>query len=50
MLDSEEHEELMDALSPKYDQMDIKKSWWIVEYIPLPLRRVWGGKSKTTIR
>ncbi|RXW14426.1 hypothetical protein EST38_g11429 [Candolleomyces aberdarensis] len=36
---TEEHEELMDALSPIYDQMKIKKWWWLLEYIPVPLRR-----------
>ncbi|KAJ2917307.1 hypothetical protein MD484_g3094, partial [Candolleomyces efflorescens] len=50
MLDSEEHEELMDALSPMYDQMELRKWWWILEYTPLPLRRVSNGESKTKIR
>ncbi|RXW12223.1 hypothetical protein EST38_g13631 [Candolleomyces aberdarensis] len=48
MLDSEEHEELKDALSPIYDRMSIRKWWWILEYIPLPLRRIRNGQS--TIR
>jgi hypothetical protein len=50
MLASEEHEELMDALSPVYDQMRIKKWWWLLEFIPLPFRRVWHGKSTTRLR
>ncbi|RXW16376.1 hypothetical protein EST38_g9475 [Candolleomyces aberdarensis] len=50
MLPSEEHEELMDVLSPIYDQMSIKKWWWLLEFIPVPLRRVWHGKSTTRLR
>ena len=50
MLLSEEHEELMDVLSPIYDQMSIKKWWWLLEFIPVPLRRVWHGRSTTRLR
>ena len=32
---TEEEEERHDALSPKYDQLSIKKFWWILEIIPL---------------
>jgi hypothetical protein len=32
---SEEHEELLDALSPLYDQLDLSKAWWILEILPL---------------
>ena len=35
---SEEDEELADALSPKYDQLEISKPWWILELIPLSHR------------
>jgi hypothetical protein len=31
---TEEEEELNDALSPKYDQLSIKKIWWILEILP----------------
>ncbi|KAF5321153.1 hypothetical protein D9619_001336 [Psilocybe cf. subviscida] len=34
----EEEEELHDTLSPIYDQLKIAKAWWVLEYIPLPLR------------
>ncbi|KAJ2925185.1 hypothetical protein H1R20_g11920, partial [Candolleomyces eurysporus] len=49
MLDSEEHEELKDALSPIYDRMNIRKWWWLLEYIPLPLRRVRNGQITTRL-
>jgi hypothetical protein len=32
-------EELHDALSPAYDQLRIARPWWILEYIPLRMRR-----------
>ncbi|KAK0485468.1 hypothetical protein EDD18DRAFT_1026076, partial [Armillaria luteobubalina] len=32
---TEEEEELRDALSLIYDQLNISKSWWILELIPL---------------
>lgn len=32
---SEDHEELLDALSPLYDQLELSKAWWILEIIPL---------------
>ncbi|KAF8996538.1 hypothetical protein BDQ17DRAFT_1429685 [Cyathus striatus] len=35
---SEEDEEIRDALSPKYDQLKLKKTWWILEIIPMQLR------------
>ena len=34
LLGTEEEEELHDALSPKYDQLSIKKIWWILEILP----------------
>lgn len=34
LLRTEEEEELYDALSPKYDQLSIKKFWWILEILP----------------
>ena len=33
-LGTEEAEELRDAISPKYDQLKIKKFWWIIEILP----------------
>jgi hypothetical protein len=35
---SEEEEDLLDVLSPKYDQLRINKGWWVLELIPLRLR------------
>lgn len=35
---SEEHEELHDALSPKYDQLMQKPGWWLLEYMPMKYR------------
>lgn len=32
---SEEDEELADALSPKYDQLELSKPWWILEVLPM---------------
>lgn len=40
-LGTEEEEELMDALSPKYDQLKRNKWWLVVEYMWLHLR--WEG-------
>ncbi|KAF9483555.1 hypothetical protein BDN70DRAFT_990260 [Pholiota conissans] len=37
-LGSEEEEELHDILSPKYDQLSLKKFWWVLEVLPLRLR------------
>ncbi|KAJ2925169.1 hypothetical protein H1R20_g11915, partial [Candolleomyces eurysporus] len=48
MLLSEEHEELMDALSPIYDQLDLKRWWWILEVLPVPCRRVCDGNTHQT--
>lgn len=31
----EEHEELHDALSPHYDQLSEKWTWWLLELLPL---------------
>jgi len=44
-LGSEEDEELNDALSPVYDQLKIKKGWWILEIIPLQLRYQRGNNE-----
>jgi len=37
-LGTEEEEELHDSLSPKYDQLNLAKSWWSLEILPLRLR------------
>lgn len=37
-LGTEEEEEVRDAVSPKYDQLQIKKGWWTLEYLPMKLR------------
>ena len=39
---TEEEEELLDALSPKYDQLSIKKFWWILEILPFVHTRQHG--------
>ncbi|KAJ2914726.1 hypothetical protein MD484_g5704, partial [Candolleomyces efflorescens] len=35
---SEEEHELLDALSPKYDQLSLKKAWWFGEILPMTHR------------
>lgn len=35
---SEEEHELRDAMSPIYDQLDLKKFWWILEFFPIKQR------------
>ncbi|KAK0484101.1 hypothetical protein EDD18DRAFT_1361944 [Armillaria luteobubalina] len=40
---TEEEEELRDALSLIYDQLNISKSWWILELIPLEFRQQLGN-------
>ncbi|SJK99185.1 uncharacterized protein ARMOST_02475 [Armillaria ostoyae] len=40
---TEEEEELRDALSPIYDQLELSKSWWILELIPLEFRQQLGN-------
>jgi len=42
---SEEEEDLKDALSPIYDQLELKRSWWILEYIPLNFRYQKGNNE-----
>ena len=41
----EEMEELSDALSPIYDQLEINKWWWVLEYLPLPLNHQEGNRK-----
>jgi hypothetical protein len=31
---SEEWEELKDALSPAYDQLSLRRAWWLLEILP----------------
>lgn len=40
---SEEDEELGDALSPIYDQLRIRKIWWVLEIIPMGFRHQQGN-------
>jgi hypothetical protein len=35
---SEEDEELWDAISPKYDQLKLKRFWWVLELLPVSMR------------
>jgi len=34
---SEEYEDLHDSLSPVYDQLQLRRTWWILEYLPTKL-------------
>ncbi|KAI4528359.1 hypothetical protein K525DRAFT_230961 [Schizophyllum commune Loenen D] len=36
---NEEEEELKDALSPKYDQLRICKAWYLLELLPIKIRK-----------
>ncbi|KAJ3575742.1 hypothetical protein NP233_g903 [Leucocoprinus birnbaumii] len=47
-LGTEEEEELMDALSPAYDQLNISKFWWLLEILPLHLRYQKGNNEWVT--
>jgi hypothetical protein len=47
-LGSEEEEELQDALSPAYDQLQLKKYWWVLEILPLHLRYQKGNNEWVT--
>lgn len=35
----EAHEELKDALSPMYDQLELSRPWWILELLPLKRKK-----------
>ncbi|KAI0640162.1 hypothetical protein C8Q77DRAFT_114336 [Trametes polyzona] len=35
---TEEEHEIRDALSPKYDQLDLAWYWWLLEYLPMKQR------------
>ena len=39
MFKNEEEEELLDAISPKYDQLKISPSWWILELLPWTVKK-----------
>ncbi|KAG5351898.1 hypothetical protein C0989_004619 [Termitomyces sp. Mn162] len=41
----EELEDLKDALSPIYDQLQLKRGWWILEILPLHLRYQRGNNK-----
>ena len=49
-LATEEEEDLWDVLSPKYDQLKIKKAWWVLELIPFRMmyrnRDVWVSRYR----
>lgn len=47
-LGSEEEEELMDALAPAYDQLKMRKFWWLLEIMPLHLRYQRGNNEWVT--
>ncbi|EKM79596.1 hypothetical protein AGABI1DRAFT_59288 [Agaricus bisporus var. burnettii JB137-S8] len=47
-LGSEEAEELQDALSPAYDQLKLRKGWWILEILPIQLRYQRGNNEWVT--
>lgn len=35
---TEEEEELKDSLSPLYDQLELRRAWWILELLPMEFR------------
>jgi hypothetical protein len=44
---SEEDEDLRDALSAKYDQLELEWWWWILEYLPLSRRvQIYSRRDK----
>lgn len=45
---SEEDEELRDALTPKFDQLMIKRFWWILEFLPVSIRYQKGDDQWTS--
>ncbi|CAA7270706.1 unnamed protein product [Cyclocybe aegerita] len=47
-LGSEEEEEIRDAMAPKYDQLRLKKFWWVLEWLPLQLRYQRGNNEWVT--
>jgi len=48
---SEEHEDLCDALSKMYDQLQLRRLWWILEILPQRQRyQKHDGKWETTVR
>ncbi|KAG6828485.1 hypothetical protein H0H87_001826 [Tephrocybe sp. NHM501043] len=44
----EEMEDLRDALSPVYDQLELKRWWWLLEILPLNLRYQNGNNEWVT--
>ncbi|ESK92292.1 hypothetical protein Moror_4690 [Moniliophthora roreri MCA 2997] len=42
---TEEEEELHDAMAPIYDQLEIAKTWWILELIPMQFRYQKGSNE-----
>ncbi|KAF8810982.1 hypothetical protein BYT27DRAFT_7185097 [Phlegmacium glaucopus] len=47
---TEEQEELHDALSPNYDQLKMKKAWWILEILPFQGWRRKRGRDSTWVK
>ncbi|TFK63857.1 hypothetical protein BDN72DRAFT_902059 [Pluteus cervinus] len=51
-LQTEEGQDLLDALCPSYDQLSLTRSWWTLEYIPMwfhyqKLDNTWDWKFRT---
>lgn len=44
---TEEEEDLRDALCPIYDQLQLAKWWWILEYLPLKVKSDEPDRSLT---
>ncbi|KAG6917743.1 hypothetical protein DXG01_001281 [Tephrocybe rancida] len=42
---TEEEHELLDAMSPIYDQLDLKWAWWVLELLPMKQRYQKGDAS-----
>ncbi|KAJ4490904.1 hypothetical protein J3R30DRAFT_3694791 [Lentinula aciculospora] len=49
MTNTEEQLELLDALSPIYDQLSIKWFWWILEFFPIKQRFQRGDNSWSSL-
>ncbi|KAF9460648.1 hypothetical protein BDZ94DRAFT_888541 [Collybia nuda] len=47
---SEEEEELYDALTPSYDQLELKRAWWLLEIVPAMRRSVVNDEVVKTFR
>jgi hypothetical protein len=47
---SEEEEDFNDALSPEYDQLQIRWFWWLIELMPMRFRDQKGSRDDFFVR